>query len=301
MHADHDSGPVPSASERRRPSVWTMLAAIPIAVVSPVSGCVFHVGDSSLNHVSSETETLAGSGNVKKLVLSNMVGEVEIVADPSASEVTAEITKEGRGKTDELAAKALDEIEITFEPSAADPSILEARGKHPSEARNRGYSVHWKITAPPSVVLAIQTDVGEVSVNGFTSGVSVTTDVGEVRATGVAGGVKIVTNVGDVTASVTGPIDVTTDVGNAQVSIVDLTGPVNVDTDVGNVTLHLPATASASIDAETDTGNVSVGSAFKSRGKRSDNDGFRGTIGTSEGPKITLDADVGNVTITTSG
>lgn len=264
----------------------------------PLGGCVFVAGGGH-KHESRDQMTLTEAGGARKLILRNHVGDVFITAEPTATEITATATMIGRGKTPEAAEEALEEIVVTLDPSKSDSTIIEAIADHPSGSNRKNYVVEWRITAPSALEIEVRNEVGDIDLRGFTGPAFIKNDVGDINAIQLTQGLTIVNGVGDIDATAGGPIDVKTDVGDANIDVLagDPRG-IRVTTDVGEISLALPEQWTGTLDAETDTGDVEISlpgmpvSFTKQRDQRA-----KGTIGSGEAA-ITLSADVGDIEIT---
>lgn len=282
--------PAPWASRQGAAAVLVSLACL------PMGGCVV-LGGGDLKHEAREQMTLSEPAGARKLVLRNVVGDLVITADPTATEISATAVMIGKGRTVQNAQEALDEIVVSLDPSRGDPGTIEALAEHPSGSSRKGYAVDWRITAPPALEIEIRNDVGDIDLRGFAGPAFIESAVGDIEAAEIAQGLTIKGGVGDVNARSGGPIRVETDVGDARVAVLGSPQPINVTTDVGEITLTLPDQWVGSFDAETDTGDVDVSlpgmpvSITRARDHRA-----RGSIG-GDGPAITLSADVGDIEI----
>lgn len=225
-----------------------------LAALLSMGGCVFGPRVKSI-----QTETLYTDAQVSVLYVQNDVGDITIIADPSATVLRAEITKIGKGRTQAQADEALSELEITFGPRAGEEGVIEASVWHPKQRNGKQYAVDWIITTPANVSLELFNDVGEIEVEGIGYGASITNDVGEITAYNISGGLTIYNDVGDIHASATGPIDLKVDVGDVRLRVLDAgSETILVRTDIGDVTVNLPVGWEGHIDTDTDIGGSSV-------------------------------------------
>lgn len=245
-----------------------------------------------------EELTLTEAAGATRFVLHNEVGDVKVLAEPSATEITATAMLIGRGRNQGDADRALEEIEVTLDPSRSNPGAIEARAHAPNSSNRRSYAVEWRVVAPPNVEVEIHNNVGDIEVSGFQGPALVVNDVGDIRAANIARGLKVTCDVGEVDATAGGAISIQTNVGDADVTVLEGGAEsVTITTNVGEITLALPPQWAGTLEAETDTGDVEVSLAgmpvnlTKVRDHRAE-----GTIG-SGGPPIVLSADVGDIEI----
>lgn len=201
---------------------------------------------------------LTAPASAEKLIVENNIGDVTIEADAHVKEVSAVVTKIGRGATAQEADKALAELEVSL---AMDDSAgaLRASVEHPRATNFRQHEVIWRITTPPATEVRITTAIGDATVSGIRKDVAVKTDIGDARVScdpAASSAVTISTGVGDVHVSdSTRGLTAKTDVGDIHASA---GGPVQLDTDVGEVVLHLKPATSERVRIESDVGDVCV-------------------------------------------
>ncbi|HBS29744.1 MAG TPA: hypothetical protein DEB06_09915 [Phycisphaerales bacterium] len=291
-----ETGTVVKASRwtLRRWSRWLGAAA----VMGATAGAALAGADSRPTAEESETLAAPASGALR---LENFVGEIEVVAVEGATEVKAEVLKRGQGRSQKEAEEALDEISVSLSPDAMSPGTLVARATLPNKLFNWGgdnkqHEVQWRVTAPPSVVLKITNDVGDVTVKGFTAGAHLATDVGDIVAEGIINGVQASSHVGDIEVSASGAITARSDTGSVSVTVLDgPTGSVTASSDVGSVTVTLSDAWAGDVDINTDVGSIQSGVAsFEPDGRQSDHR-MRGAIGGGGEHRLKVSTDVGGV------
>lgn len=284
-----------SAALRPRSFSRAALTGGLLALVALLGGCFGH----SLSFKKVASESLAAPAPGQRLTIRNDVGTVTVHADPSASSVSVEVEKVGKGSSQAEADKALDEIVVSLAPHPSNQGELEGFVTHPRGMRRRGYEVNWVVTAPPSVALYVQTDVGEIEAHGFTAGGRFSSDVGDIAVTDFAGPVDAKSDVGDIRVSTSGPITIRTDVGDV---VAHATGAeshsIAVRTDVGAVVLHLDPNWSGKVLAATDVGAVTLATQSAVREEKRTKHRFEGKIGdASSQASIDVSSDVGSITI----
>jgi hypothetical protein len=123
-------------------------------------------------------------------------------------------------------------------------------------------SVDLEMVVPASTVLQVETDTGDVSVNGTSGGLGAVTTTGAVTLSGVSGGsVSARTDTGDVTVLATAPDAVVTassDTGDVRLSFTTPPRSVRARTSTGDVTINVPSGDSYAVTARTDTGESTV-------------------------------------------
>ena len=125
-----------------------------------------------------QTKTLAiGASGV--LTLNNVVGDI-VVKTGSGKDVTVEIVRISRGKTDADAKAGLDKVlpQVEVRGDRGTVSVEYPNDPHPSYA----VSVAYNVTAPAGTSVKIETIAGHVSVTGLQ---------GELSASGISGGVDL--------------------------------------------------------------------------------------------------------------
>lgn len=264
-----------------------------------------------------EQVTLRAPLPATRLAIQNIVGDVTVVADAQAKEITAEVKKKTKADSQSAAEKALSDITVSLVEMEGRAGSILASASHPDGSQRRQYSVEWRITAPPDLALAIAVDVGDISFSGFTAGAEVRSDVGDIDISNLAGGLDVKAQVGDITAKgITGGLTARTDVGEivaeaqgtveCRTNVGDLSlvvlagsnGPVTGITDVGELRVTLPADTRGSLSAITDTGDLSVSlSPVSARNIEQRKNRFKAEVGEGDGPKLDFRTEVGDLTI----
>jgi len=294
---------MPNPSMRNaNPSLTSRLGPVTSAIFSSMlmTGCAVGTGgcnDAKFTSQRSQTLTAAAESSFR---IENSVGDIKVVSDPGATNVTMELTFIGKGSTQQKADEALSEITLNINDPEGDTGVT-ATARHPSHSGWSGkqWQVRWVVTAPPSVRIDINDDVGDITVVGFDRGVKVSTDVGDVRISGVMGGVTVRTDVGNAVINAQGPADISTDVGNVRIELLADSQPVKVSTDVGNVHIVVPPSWAGTVKGSADVGSVnSAVAGLTVNPDRSGGGRISGTIGPAPGTATAeLKSDVGSITI----
>lgn len=290
------------------PAPWSRRSGVAGALMAlaclPLSGCII-IKRGGMTHESRGTVLLAEAADARVLVIRNHVGEIEVIADPAAREISATAVMIGKGRSQNSADEALSEISVSLDPSRSDPRVVEAVADHPSGNSRKSYEVVWRITAPPMLELDLQNRVGDVVISGFDGPASISTDVGDITARDIARGLTVRGGVSNVEAIASGPISIRTDVGTARVTILNGPAqPVSITTDVGSISLFVPEQWTGSISAQTDTGKVAVQlpgiPSDRTPSGSGSGERYRFSLGAPDGgPPATLAADVGDIRVGT--
>lgn len=232
--------------------------------------------------------------------LENTVGDVRVVADPAATQVRMEVTRIGKGSTQQKAAEAVDELRFDLIDTPGNDGVV-VKTIQPTHrwSSEKQYAAEWVITAPPGTRIVVTDDVGDVTVVGFQNGVRAQTDVGDLRIAGVSGPVTASSDVGDIHVNADGPAEVSSDVGDVRVEIFGSAAvPVKVVSNVGDVHVVLPPAWAGTVDGRTNVGGISGAAPGVARkGDRNGSGGsLVGAIGTG-GASLTARADVGDLTV----
>lgn len=267
--------------------------------------------------------TLSAPRPSQKLVVDNSVGRITIKAEPSASNVRAEIIKVGKGCNQHEADEAVKEIEVKLIATAEEAGVLRAEATQPMGNGIRNYEVQWQITAPPDLDIDVTNDVGDLHISGFQKNISlkndvgnavviadpadgepggavkVTTGVGSIRAEHARNGLTATTDVGNIFALAGGAVDLRSNVGGVSLRLLPTTADtVKMSTDVGDVRLYLAPDQQGSILADCDVGNVRVSiDDAKIKTLRERRHHCAAQLGESRTPAIDLTSDVGDIRI----
>ncbi len=246
-----------------------------------VGGFVFVlIGCNKPFHVP-EHVTLTAPMPASKLLVRNQFGNVTIRADSEATEITAEVTKTGKGSLPGHATSALERIRVSLAPLEGDPETVVALAEHPRQSPWRGYEVKWRLTAPPDLAIEVHNDFGSIKARGFTRGMTLVSDFGSIEA------------------EAAGPIELKTDFGDIELDVLPgVSGDIEARTDFGDVDVRLPLKCQGRLVAHTDFGDLDIVlegmtvRLFLQRSRR-----VEAELGGRTEPKITLATDFGDVRI----
>ena len=257
-----------------------------LLAVASLVGAASCITASSLPQATEPFEQTQELDQIGAMLIRNPIGNVTVrTANVTGIQLSA--TKIGRGITEAEAADAVTEIKINVAVLDSDPDILEVTVTLPQSSGTllRSYAVDWEITVPASLRVSAEVSVGNVTVSGVAANVNVNVDVGNADLMAINGNATVRIKTGEVTATVSPSGEAT----------------IDLETDVGNVDLRVPASVVAKLDAQTNTGEMDAPlTEFDASNVNRDNDIIKHTVtadlnGGASGT-IRLATDVGNVT-----
>lgn len=206
-------------------------------------------------------------------------GAVEVMADPTRTDVTILARITAGGSTDEEAKNRLRRVTVKANRREKDKVLVV--GVEFPEGRRGNDGCSFVITMPGA------------------TGVTVRTSNGAIKVAKVGGPVKAHSSNGSVIVDqVRGPVDVETSNGSIDYQAVPGKGSAfALKTSNGSITATIPAVAEGTIDARTSNGAVTVGGA--GAGQQVTGGRTAKTIRlTPAGPASTVHTSNGNITIT---
>lgn len=218
----------------------------------------------------------AAAEGITMFSLEGINGNVEITGSPSADSVIVRGEREVRSDDEQDAREHLALLTVEFEAS---PAAVSVRTRQPNRNEGRNYTVNYHVVLPERLRASVVGVNGDAGIIGMAAPVSVDWTNGDLFCTDVHGGCEASLVNGRIVCDGTLP---------ASGSIV-LTG-VN-----GNVSLAVPDSTSAQIDARTTNGTVTV-SGLSVRDLNSSRTAVSGVIGGGRGT-IRLTTVNGNVTL----
>jgi DUF4097 and DUF4098 domain-containing protein YvlB len=214
--------------------------------------------------VTEETQQLFDVEPGATLEVDNFAGNIRVHSGPDG-QITL-ITRRHAGSTSDLQRI---EVAISDETDRLQIRTSQAAGMI------RGWSVEFEITVPADTQLDLETNAGNVEVDGVD---------GEILGRTGAGNVEV--------RDATAPVMLRTGAGNIRYEG-EPTGLCTFDTAAGNITLRLPAGAEVEVDLRTGVGNIDLG-AFEVDGDVA-RTRVTGVIGTGEDATIEADTSAGNI------
>lgn len=223
---------------------------------------------------------------IAQLQIHNQIGDVTITVDPNTTTPTVTTTKAVKATSQSDANKQFRGINVQVEPSGTDPSTLAVSATISDNSTifsNHDDSVSIVIALPQSVnssgspvvlnggtPIGNITSVGNVTINGLNGVLNVKNDIGNITVQNatLSPGSMLETGTGNVTFN--GSVNTAAGSSSNQ-SIYTL------QSEAGNLNVTLPATINVTLDAYTNSGNIT--SEF-------DVSRIKNTDGSLEGPLI---------------
>jgi len=251
--------------------------SVAVALAAVLAGCHINIDGGAFKAKYTRNDDLTASlAGISTLDVSTNVGRIEIkAADVTEAQIAAVIKV--KAKTEEQAQELAEGVRIEAKPSGR---TLVVRAIKPSGFGRSELSVDFTITAPASLEIRSEVNVGDIHVTGFAGPVAARSAVGAVTCVGLRSNANLHTNVGDVRAEyapdapATISIDASANVGN-----VELTGPKDI---------------SAKVAAETNVGSISSDRPLTISGSLKQS--IRASLGNGEG-RIQLRSNVGSIRI----
>ena len=196
--------------------------------------------------VSGTSGEVAGEGTktfdpsaIKKVVVRNTVGAINVQGDGNAKEATVHFTKHvtakwGSGSRQVAADRADVSVKVQGDKEVIEVELPDGGLWKPS------VYVNLNITLPPNVEVEVENKVGEIKIMGMNTPVRATNDVGGITIDGFRESVDAMASAGGI--SIRG--------GQAIKDVV-------AESAVGRVDIELPRDAQLRVHAKTDTGGIS--------------------------------------------
>lgn len=180
--------------------VATDIRRIPSTIVTPAYGRVYGVEQNrefTTQQTDRQTKTLA-IGATGALALRNVVGDITVKTG-GGREVTVEIVRVARGRTDADARRGLERVQAEVTTRGERGSVI---ARYPDERRPPySVSVAYAVTAPAGTRITIDTITGTVHVAGLQGDLAVTGVSGNVTVSSCARLTKVQTISGEITVS----------------------------------------------------------------------------------------------------
>lgn len=195
------------------------------------------------------------AGGITDISVTTRNGRIAI-AGTADTTVNISIVRVAYGRNEEDARKAVANVVVT---NSLVGSELQLKAEMPGG--NRNYGASFQVSAPPAIGLVLATTNGEVTASGMTRSVSATTSNGRIGLTDTRGPASLNTTNGTIEVAVhRGSVDARTTNGVIDCDIAELrtSETVILQTTNGAVTLLLPADVSATVDATTTNGTITI-------------------------------------------
>jgi hypothetical protein len=209
---------------------------VPLAVV--LAACDLHVGELRARATDEWTHTypLKAGGEIR---IANTNGRIDVeAADGSTVEVRAE--KIAKGATETAARELLPRIVIR-EKATPDRVSIETE-RLGGIMIGASFEVRYHVKAPAGAVIDVENTNGQVVLTRLAGRVTARTTNGAVRGDGLRGAVDARTTNGAVTMDLAG-----------------ITDTVRLRTTNGGLTVRVPESAKADLEAQVTNGGISVG------------------------------------------
>jgi hypothetical protein len=244
-----------------------------LLIYVPAAGCCENDNKEKYEKTERLSAPLASG---QTLELQNKVGDITVIgADVKECEVIAKIT--AKAKTEEIAKKLVEAVQIKLEPS---DDKLNIKIEQPADKSNKSVNIDFNITVPRQTALQLTTNVGEIEITSITKPIKAKTNVGDISCKEITDKTNIDTDVGEVevlySKSATGACN------------------ANIETNIGEIDFTTPPNLSAKVNFSTNIGLIETGLPLEIKGmlgKKSN-----GTIGKGEG-QITLKTNIGSIEI----
>lgn len=258
-----------------------------------VAGCVKTAKSYDYKLEVTETRTWSAAG-ISRIAATTMNGAISISATQDTI-ITAEITRVCYGLDSIDAENHIDNVVVTDNISGGQ---LTLEAEMPSEHK-RSYSASFDISTPESCYLVLTTINGAVSVTSMIAGADVTTTNGALSLSNTSGMMELETTNGAVTVqNHSGSVDIDAENGQIDCDLILLDTGESVELEVanGNVMLSLPSDVSATFDAKTVNGEVTVTGFSSVSYTINETKHKAGTIGSGDAT-ITIITTNGDITI----
>jgi DUF4097 and DUF4098 domain-containing protein YvlB len=221
-------------------------------------------------------------GAVPELEVDNVAGSVT-VRDGREGQIYVVATKRSGSRGD------LARIDVQVS-QAGDKVIVKTR--HLSGLRSG--SVQIQISVPPDTLTDLQTNAGEITVDGLRAAVKAHTAAGSVTLTDVVADVSASSNAGSIEATdVSGEVRLTTNAGSIKYEG-DPQGDCEFRTNAGSIELRLPEDLDMELDLSSNVGSVKVDYELGGRVSVSRRQ-VKGIVGSGADGKITAHTSAGGI------
>ncbi|MEO0079142.1 MAG: DUF4097 family beta strand repeat-containing protein [candidate division WOR-3 bacterium] len=230
---------------------------------------------------------------INELELTSGNGEINVSATTD-SLVAVTITPYAWGRDSTDASRTLNNIVITdtvigttWHLTAQLPKVRSACG------------VQFSASAPEGTGLRLNTTNAQVTVSGMTGGITVTTSNGPITLTGTRGAARLSTTNSPITVQVhRGPVNIQTSNGTIECDLAELspTDSAALRTTNAKVALLVPADISATVDAQTTNGAVTITGFSPITYELQERNHQRARIGSGAAP-VTIRTTNGDITI----
>lgn len=275
-------GPAPFRQQQARrrgrsPWLWIIIAIIIIGFMSGGFGSAFGGRSSPFRDFgpqNSVTETRAFplSNNQPTIIINDASGNIEVHSGSSSGGVTVQTIKQADG----FGNPKDEQVSYTPGPGGNSLTIDFAGGNG---------SVDFNVTVPDNSNLNLQTNSGDITVDGINGQISMSTRSGDITATNdtFSGSAKLTTDSGAITAKqdqLNGPTTLSTGSGDITFDgAINSSGNYQFTTSSGNIDATLSGNTGLEVNASTENGTVTSGVSTVSVQNSDSGDTANGYIG----------------------
>jgi hypothetical protein len=223
-------------------------------------------------------------GAMPELEVDNFAGSVTVRDGPDG-EIYVVATKRAQARSD------LGRISVSV-TQQGDKVVVETRG---APGLNNA-SVQIQISVPAETLTDLQTNAGDINVDGLRAAAKLNTHAGSLSITDVAADLDATTNAGSVTATdVSGPVQLRTNAGSITYAG-DPEGDCEFHTNAGSIKLTLPEDLNMAVDLSASVGSVEVDYELGGRASVSRRQ-VKGVIGSGAEGAITARTNAGSIAL----
>jgi hypothetical protein len=258
---------------------WIGFSAALLAALAGLSCCCItdtddrHGGD---DEARASFRYAAASEGITAFTLEGINGNVEVTGSPSADSVIVRGERIVRSDDEEDAQEHLSLLQAEFETSGA---AVTVHTRQPNRNEGRTYTVNYHVLLPENVRISVAGVNGDAEIIGMAAPAVVDWTNGDLLCTDVRGGCEASLVNGRIVCDGTLPAS----------------GSFVLDDVNGNVSLTVPDSTSARVEARTTNGTVSV-NGLSLHDMSSSRKAVTGTLGAGSG-MIRLTTVNGNVTL----
>jgi DUF4097 and DUF4098 domain-containing protein YvlB len=176
-------------------------------------------------------------------------GEITVTKG-DGNAVRAEVTKRGRGDTEEAAQEMLKKIDVQM---TQEGDRVRVSARVPPGERMNG-EAPAKLQVPAGAALELRTSFGAVGVTGVNGAIDAKTSNGAVTVRGATGTLKLTTDFGKIDVEAPSP-SVTAKTSNGAILVRGATGALDLTTDFNKIDVDAPC---AAVKAKTSNGAILV-------------------------------------------
>ncbi len=229
---------------------------------------------------------------IELITASTATGGIKVAAGEGEL-ITVTVARRCIAEYEETAEEGLQSIVVNSDAGETELAIGIESG---TEAD--GFRADITISAPPGTALNLEAETGSISINGMTGGIEANTTTGKIELTGTNGSVALAAETGEINLRThSGSVDATTTTGTITCVLLEVEegDEVELETESGPVTLRVPWTVSAELDASTGKGKITIHGLELFYDEQTDK-AVVGTIGSGDA-EITVSVGRGNISI----